>query len=96
MSDLLGTTQVTSSDFNTVKALVQGSVDSFMGFKFISSNRLPHNGTSRQVFAYAQDGLKCAIGKSQQQKLMKEQISPTQLRSITVKLLVRQEWKKRK
>ena len=44
MSDLLGTTQVTSSDFNTVKSLVQGQIDSFMGFKFISSNRLPHNG----------------------------------------------------
>jgi hypothetical protein len=69
MSDLLGTTQVTSSDFNTVKALVQGSVDSFMGFKFISSNRLPHNGTSRQVFAYAQDGLKCAIGKEPTAKI---------------------------
>jgi len=31
---LLGTTQVTSSDFNTVKALVQGEIDTFMGFKF--------------------------------------------------------------
>lgn len=69
MSDLLGTTQVTSSDFNTVKALVQGSVDSFMGFKFISSNRLPHNGTSRQVFAYAMDGMKVAIGKEPTAKI---------------------------
>jgi len=33
MSDLLGTTQVTSSDFNTVKALVQGDVDTFHGFQ---------------------------------------------------------------
>ena len=69
MSDLLGTTQVTSSDFNTVKALVQGQVDSFMGFKFITSNRLPSNGTSRQVFAYAQDGIKCAIGKEPMAKI---------------------------
>jgi|TARA_X000001382_G_scaffold106981_1_gene82528 hypothetical protein len=69
MSDLLGTTQVTSSDFNTVKALVQGQVDSFMGFKFISSNRLPHNGTSRQVFAYAMDGMKVAIGKEPTAKI---------------------------
>ena len=35
MSDLLNTTQVTSSDFNTVKALVRGEIDTFMGFKFI-------------------------------------------------------------
>lgn len=38
---LLGTTQVTSADFNTVKALVQGEVDSFMGFEFIRTERLP-------------------------------------------------------
>jgi len=69
MSNLLGTTQVTSSDFNTVKALVQGTVDSFMGFKFIMSNRLPSNGTSRQVFAYAQDGMKMAIGKEPTAKI---------------------------
>jgi len=69
MSNLLGTTQVTSSDFNTVKSLVQGTVDSFMGFKFIMSNRLPSNGTSRQVFAYAQDGMKMAIGKEPTAKI---------------------------
>lgn len=37
---LLGENQVTSSDFNTIKALVQGDIDSFMGFKFIQSERL--------------------------------------------------------
>lgn len=37
---LLGTTEVTSSDYNSVKALVQGDIDSFMGFKFIKSTRL--------------------------------------------------------
>ena len=35
IDDLLGTTSVTSSDFNTVKALVQGEVNAFMGFNFI-------------------------------------------------------------
>lgn len=34
IDDLLGNTEVTSSDFNTVKALAQGDVDSWMGFKF--------------------------------------------------------------
>lgn len=37
---LLGQTAVTSADFNSVKALVQGEVDTFMGFKFIETNRL--------------------------------------------------------
>ena len=31
---LLSTTQVTSTDYNSVKALVNGSIDTFMGFKF--------------------------------------------------------------
>jgi hypothetical protein len=37
---LLNTTQVTNSDYNTVKALAEGKVDTFCGFKFIVSNRL--------------------------------------------------------
>lgn len=37
---LLGTTQVTSADYNTVKALVQGEVNAFMGFEFIRTERL--------------------------------------------------------
>jgi hypothetical protein len=38
---LLAQTEVTSSDYNTVQALVAGKVDSFMGFKFHVSNLLP-------------------------------------------------------
>lgn len=37
---LLGQTEVTSSDYNAVKALVQGEVDTFMGFKFHEIERL--------------------------------------------------------
>lgn len=40
LDSLLGQTEVTSTDYNTVKALVQGDVNSFMGFKFIRSKRL--------------------------------------------------------
>ena len=63
IEDLLNTTSVTSSDFNTVKALVQGDVDTFVGFKFITSNRLKDDGTSRLCYAWAQDGCKLAVGK---------------------------------
>ena len=38
---LLGRTQVTSADFASVKALVNGDVNSFMGFRFIRTERLP-------------------------------------------------------
>ena len=40
MSNLLKTTQVTSADYNMVKALVRGDIDTFMGFKFIHSERV--------------------------------------------------------
>lgn len=38
--DLLGTVEVTSADYNGVKALVNGDVDSFLGFKFIRTERV--------------------------------------------------------
>tara|TARA_Y100001973_G_C5203766_1_gene339822 strand:- start:2340 stop:3203 length:864 start_codon:yes stop_codon:yes gene_type:complete len=60
---LLNTTSVTSSDFNTVKALVQGQVNQFMGFTFIVSNRLAVASNIRTCFAWAQDGIKLAMGK---------------------------------
>jgi len=64
ISDLLNNTTVTSADFNTVKALAQGEINSFVGFNFIVSNRLNTDSNSdRQVIAFAQDGLKLAVGK---------------------------------
>ena len=64
IEDLLGDTTVTSSDFNTVKALVQGELDTFMGFRFIMSNRLSVDSNDiRKCFAWAEDGLTLGIGK---------------------------------
>ena len=60
---LLGDTNVTSSDFNTVKALVQGEVNQFMGFTFIMSNRLALSSSTRTCFAWAEDGLALAVGR---------------------------------
>ncbi len=58
VTDLLGTTQVTSADFNTVKALVAGQVDTFMGFKFIVSNLVP----SGKAIVFTQNALALAVG----------------------------------
>jgi hypothetical protein len=64
VQDLLRTTEVTSADFNTVRALVNGEIDTFMGFKFrrVASNLLPFNsGTDvRTCFAYVKSGVKLA------------------------------------
>lgn len=64
LSDLLGDTKVTSSDYVTVKALVQGTLDTYLGFKFIRSERLPKDpaaATTRQCFAFSQQGLLIAL-----------------------------------
>ena len=58
LDDLLGTTEVTSADYNTVKALVQGSIDSFMGFKFIHTELLGvDSSANRRVIAWARSGV---------------------------------------
>ena len=65
IADLLAITSVTSSDFNTVKALAQGDVSSFLGFEFIVSNRLKLDATNtddRLIFAYTEDAVKLGIG----------------------------------
>ena len=41
VEDLLNTTEVKSSDYNTVKALAMGDINSFLGFNFITSNHYP-------------------------------------------------------
>jgi hypothetical protein len=63
LGNLLGDSEVTSSDFNTVKALVQGELDTYLGFKFTVTNRLPKSGNDRTCIAYAEDGLLLGIGK---------------------------------
>jgi len=63
ITDLLGTTEVTSSDFNTVKSLANGEVNSFLGFNFIVSNRLTSASSKRLCLVWAMDGCKMAIGQ---------------------------------
>lgn len=46
LDDLLADDQVINNDYATVKALVQGDVDTFMGFKFVRIERLPLRLTS--------------------------------------------------
>lgn len=57
IQSLLSSTQVTSSDFNSIKALVAGEVDTFMGFKFIRTELLPKSGNIRSALFFAQQGL---------------------------------------
>lgn len=66
VGDLLKTTEATSSDFNTVKALVDGSLKTWIGFNFIkiSSQRLQVNGAgARLTYAYHKAAIQLAIQK---------------------------------
>lgn len=58
MSQLLNTTKATSADYNSVRALVSGQIDTFMGFKFIKSQRLGVDSNSDlRVLAFQKDAL---------------------------------------
>lgn len=65
---MLGETEVTSSDYAAVKALVDGQVNSFVGFNFIwietrSEGGLPVDGSlDRTNYAYHNSALGLAVG----------------------------------
>ena len=64
ITDLLETTEVTSSDFNTVRALAMGQLNSFLGFKMIVSNRLQVDGSSdRLIYCWAQTGILLGVAQ---------------------------------
>ena len=64
VNDLLQTTEVTSSDYNSVKALVQGEINSFMGFLFVRTERVATDSNDyRRVIAWAKSGMLLAMGK---------------------------------
>jgi hypothetical protein len=69
---LLNVSEVKSADYNTVRVLVDGRVDTFMGFKFIETNRLPlvTTGTYRAAYAWVQSGVGVAIGTDIKTKIV--------------------------
>ena len=57
LTDLLETTEVTSSEYNTVRALVNGEINTYLGFDFMIDPDLDVTGSDRRCFAWVQDGL---------------------------------------
>lgn len=67
LASLLDETEVKSSDFNTVKALVAGQLDTYLGFKFITvgdrdEGGLPLSSGDRKVFAFHKQAVGMAEG----------------------------------
>ena len=67
LQELLDDTTITSADFNTIKALMQGDLDTFMGLKFhkIGSRAeggLPGVAADRIAFVYQKAAIGLAVG----------------------------------
>jgi hypothetical protein len=64
---MLGQEEATSADYNTIRALVNGEINSFVGFQFRSieareEGGLPKSGDIRTSFAYHRSAVGLAIG----------------------------------
>jgi len=83
INQLLNTTEVKSSDYNTVKALAQGFIDTYMGFKFIKSTRLATGTDTAAIrsYAFAQDAVVLAVAE---EPTVQVDILPTFLHSTQV------------
>jgi len=78
VTDLLNTTEIKDSDYNTVKALAAGQLNTFLGFTFIPVNGLrsdatkilPLNGSShRRVLCWQKDCLLLGMGAEPMAKI---------------------------
>jgi len=58
MKGLLDLTEATSADYNAVKALVRGEMDTWLGFKWITSTRVPSGSVG---VAYQRNGICLAM-----------------------------------
>jgi len=62
--DLLATTEVSHADYNTVRALVNGQVDQFLGFTFLKTQLLGVDGSSDQRCPFWRKGsMKLAVAQ---------------------------------
>jgi hypothetical protein len=64
---LLEEEEITSTDYNTIRALVRGEIDSFLGFKFhffgkMDEGGIPKTGDIRTAFAWHEDAVGMAYG----------------------------------
>lgn len=73
LSALLDETELTSSDFATVKALAQGEINSFLGFKFIMLGDRDEGGlplpSTRTNFAFHRDSVGLGVSIAQKTEI---------------------------
>ena len=83
INQLLNTTEVKSSDYNTIKALAHGQIDTYMGFKFIMSTRLVAGTDTAAIrsYAFAQDAIVLAVA---QEPKVNIDVRPDLLNSVQI------------
>lgn len=85
LEDLLNTTEVTSIDFNTVRSLVEGEIDKWLGFNWIRTERLVTNSSSRRrCYAWQKKGVQVA-----KQKEVEARIDPRPDKSYCNQVFIR-------
>lgn len=62
LTKLMADSTLTSSDYNTLKALQDYKVDMFMGMKWIRTELLPKSGNIRSCAIYAKEGVGLGVG----------------------------------
>jgi len=95
LQDLLRTVEATSADYNTVRALVDGNINTFMGFKFRRTQLLPITTTVRSCYAYVKSGVVLAERGLKTYMDVRPDLSHSlQIRSVASLGAVRMEEKK--
>lgn len=69
LEDLLNDQTITSADFNTVRLLMMAQIDTFMGFKWIRSERLTKTGSNRQNLAWQRRGIGFGVWQDNQSRV---------------------------
>lgn len=62
LTNLYGTTEIKSIDYNSVKALSMGQIDTFLGFKFVRSELVSKDATATTGYAVAWSRSCMALG----------------------------------
>jgi hypothetical protein len=96
LQDLLRTTEITSADYNSVKALVDGTVNTFMGFKFRKTQLLSLNSSDvRFCYVYVKSGITLAErGLKTHMDIRTDKSHSLQIRSVASLGATRMEEKK--
>lgn len=63
ITNMFNTTEIKSADYNSVKVLAEGKVDTFLGFRFIRTELLKIASSKRRCLFYGKNAIGLAVGE---------------------------------